>query len=591
MTLTGRIVAEEQKSPSNGNLPRRWDFNVRAIIAPPSDHLDRMALDFGSSNTCAAYFERNSEQVQLVSLDNEVQDEGGVGWNIIPSAVFFHDLTDPQHPKISVGNAAFRDAGLPVSDRDIETPRLDHLDCLVRDAKRWIGKPNYGIWVFDPLGKSARYSPEDIVRFALHELIRQAVTRRSVGCIELSFPSKFTHRQLDAYQQIVHELEDEFRTEQIQVRFERLRLDEATAAALSLLYARVDTEQPGEKEDSFVLGTADWGGGTLDMSLMELRRLPDDTGRMEGTFRGFGGDARLGGNDVTGAFVEVLRTKLLKSVQTIARETGLEEQYELPLCWPTEGRDATSRDGLENYHLLWILAERLKVYLSIRESSRHGRAETTDTQGAKEPAFPRESFSACVSKLVLLLSRSSSSEVQRLPVHRLEHELAGKSSRPVLERLLEPLRAATLGDYYDALLPHTTGRVSVRQRLTEVMERFRRQVETSGGRLDYLLLAGAGSRLPILEELVRQQFNHTRIITNPELLKHRVAYGVAIHADYTAIEDDYFDGFPLPFHVVREQGEHADVAADLRLADPDIGDRHVHRSSPSPRQPGWGLTA
>lgn len=593
MTLDGRILLREQSPGLRGGMPRSWEVPVHVgELSFPEDPIEVLALDLGSSNTCAAYRTPQSE-VRLLSLDAGTGRGDEASGGTVPTVVFFEDLSNPARPKIKVGNAALEAVGRATSGAQLlEAPKPHLLTGLVEDAKRWIGCPQRQFTVFDSHGQRATYSADEVVRMALREIIVEARHRRRFRRVELSFPTKFTATQINAYARELQTLNRELDGLGIDVEFGPLRLDEASAAALSLLYGKVDDESNVPKEDHFTLAAVDWGGGTLDICLLELQRVAGARfSRFQPTYRGFGGDARLGGNDVTSAAVGVVRQRLREALREICRLAGMTEDaatVDVPLCWPSDPIDLFSQNGLGNFHVLWIVAEHLKLFHSNRDVAGDGAATDAAT------AFPEGSIHACLGRLELS-GLAGTDEHKGEPIHELESATQNKAGFEgnFMDFLIAALRRITLDDLYDAS-PRGTGE-SVRRRLQRSIEQFRRQVSAAGVRVDYLLLAGSGSRLPLLKDVLDEQFcdDRPKIISDPALAKRRVAYGLAVYAQVGRIHHEILSLFGQPSDVVQDSLGRLTITDDATagfetlvpvgtrwLARPEDGNRFEFRLHP-----------
>jgi molecular chaperone DnaK (HSP70) len=545
--LPGQIVVSEQEG-----LNRRWvvPLSIDRIIEPePLGSV--LAIDLGSATSCAAYatFDGSGDRANLHALLLDDRIERSIGdRNEIPSAIYFYDLSDRNNPTVCVGEEALEAASSSTLTLD---PQLDKLLGLVEDAKRWVGSDQYGFTVFDVRGNRQQYRPDEIVRLTLRELINRARQRRGIAKVELSFPTKFTRRQQSAYRKIVESLQHEYQSHGIQIELmhgDQLRLDEASAAAICFLYNE-ESELP--TQGRFGLVSIDWGGGTLDHCVMELERISGDRkGRLQTTYRGFGGDARLGGNDVTCATIELLRKELRKRLRDQYAEAGASqaeiEAIDVPLCWPNDPDSLDKPDELLNFHLLRLIAEPLKIFLSNASSPQEDIVNTA--QG-----FISDQKIANVLAQLLITTYNAQTGLPQ-PV-KLDDEVGrmGGVISGLMQGLVDLVRALKLEQIYDYPLAHQKSEESIRDRLTRCLGQLKRQVALAGIEKPRFLLAGSSSRLPILRELLRQEFGDEIVIySRPQWAKRRVAFGLAYFAAASNIEGRFFGRFARPSDVVRD---------------------------------------
>lgn len=578
--LLGSVTIHELRSD-----PRVWHVPVSIDRLVELDPLrEVLAIDLGSANTCAAYAEWDDVDdghVNFRTLPLESRASKGVKWSMdfIPSALYFYSVRDRNNPEVTLGEKALTAATIPSGIKAVEAPDDRALCGLVQDAKRWIGTHELSYTIVDREGKVARYSADEIVRLTLREIINRARQTRSIQKVELCYPTKFTAEQVRAYRTIIKSLDGEFSALGIRVQLNhpnQLRLDEASAAAISFIY---DGSQQEDAEDHQLLVCADWGGGTFDDCVLELERVKDDpSGRFRSEYRGLGGDARLGGNDVTCAMMTLLRDCIVEGINGILKRLYDDKKLpqdtikgiELPVTWEGNLDDEPSREGKQNYHVLWAIAERLKIYLTVKGSS------TGESSLARSAILFMEDRSALVAYLnVLSLRFVYTGKKGRGRVRRKIGELQGN-----LDALEVDLRDAAIAeimrielpDVYDLPLVHQRTEETIRTRLTRRIKRVRRLVDNiwideqdnrdSNGRLNrkrlidtlnveqkQVLVAGAASRLPLLSELLEAEFGDFQINLKPELAKQRVSYGLAFYSGIAKIQR-FFRDFAKPTEVL-----------------------------------------
>ena len=299
-------------------------------MASNSSTTTSYAIDFGTSNTAIARWNAATEQAELVKLSGLSQQLSSLP-PLIPSLIY---IEDAQTAKIVAGQAV-RDRGLDFADN----PRL------FRSFKRGIGTEIQG---FLPELDGMNLTFERVGEWFLRELITnlQGETLENLQSLVLTVP-------VDSFESYRHWLMgvcQSLAVEQIRI------LDEPTAAALG--YGAADRE---------LLLVIDFGGGTIDLSLVQLsqkspetqgyilkwgkKMLGESSAQRKNTARVIAkaGD-NLGGADIDNWLVDYFQTtqELPKSVLT----TRLAERLKIKLTSVTEAQEVYFNDEtLETYEL------------------------------------------------------------------------------------------------------------------------------------------------------------------------------------------------------------------------------------------------
>jgi molecular chaperone DnaK (HSP70) len=193
-----------------------------------------IAIDFGTSNTVIARWNRATQQPETLSLPG-ISLRAGQNPPLIPSLLY---VENAQTPALIVGQTV-RDRGL-----DLATdPRF------FRNFKRGIGAAVPG---FMPELDGQAVGFEQAGQWFLTEVIRQlkAVDPEAAESLTFTVPVD----SFEAYRLWLGRVCEAVQIEQVRM------LDEPTAAALG--YGLADQE---------LLLVVDFGGGTLDLSLVQLR--------------------------------------------------------------------------------------------------------------------------------------------------------------------------------------------------------------------------------------------------------------------------------------------------------------------------------
>ena len=199
------------------------DITLTVDDPPEGEFPGVLSIDFGTSNTCCAYFDPHDdkEPFKILPLDDVGKEE------FIPSVL------------------SIRGEG----------------ECLIgHDA---LHGENYLSLLKMKLGSGTTvqgdYEARDLVCLFIRETIWRAEKklRQRIRHVVFSYPSRFTNRQINDYRYILSRLKKQGVIEQCYM------IDEASAGALSAIYQR-DGKEP------YSLFVFDFGGGTIDMTYSEV---------------------------------------------------------------------------------------------------------------------------------------------------------------------------------------------------------------------------------------------------------------------------------------------------------------------------------
>ena len=195
-----------------------------------------IAIDFGTSNTCIARWNPVTQQPETLSLPG-LSQQLGQNPPLIPSLLYVEDATQK---KVVVGQAV-RDRGLDLTS----DPRF------FRSFKRGIGADIQG---FLPELDEQIVSFEQVGQWFLSQLIEQLAANSQE--VEESLVLTVPVDSFETYRHWLGGVCQSLPVEQVRL------LDEPTAAALGY-----------DMAESEVLLVVDFGGGTLDLSLVKLDRI------------------------------------------------------------------------------------------------------------------------------------------------------------------------------------------------------------------------------------------------------------------------------------------------------------------------------
>lgn len=276
------------------------------------------AIDFGTSNTVIARWNpvtETTETLQLPAISSRI----GQNPALVPSLLY---VENAQQQQVLIGQQV-RDRGLDIQ----KDPRF------FRSFKRGIGTSIQG---FLPELDDCTLQFETVGEWFLSALIQQLKTEYSDvrDALVLTVPVD----SFEAYRQWLGEVCQSLQIEQVRL------LDEPTAAALG--YGKTDAE---------ILLVVDFGGGTLDLSVVQLEKGATKQAKPMGFILKWGEKSAA---DLGGQRPKLARV-LAKAGQTLG---GIDLDH-----WVLDYFEKTQ--GIPVSPLTLRLAERLKIQLSLQSEA------------------------------------------------------------------------------------------------------------------------------------------------------------------------------------------------------------------------------
>ncbi|MFV1965614.1 MAG: hypothetical protein ACC628_09350 [Pirellulaceae bacterium] len=486
------------------------DVDVLRVTQAPDLGQD-LIIDFGNTNTYVAIRDKRREAIPLLGAEEAAE--------LYPTILYFEDVSDETEPKYQVGSDALVGAK--------KCPAA-----AVVGIKRWIGVQEGGMArrrpIRDAKGNKAYYDFPEIARFYLEGVIRKCEkhVRKRVSRVGLTFPVKYTDFRVDAFRQIGNSLKSRFVSKEhdgpdYQVAVE---LDEASAVALDFLFdtkIRAEYIQPlvQEQRSDVVIGSVDFGGGTIDTALLRFSwNGPFGLSRITSTFLDFGGDPNLGGDNITVAVMEMLQTRLAACIS--AADANFGEIHAVDPNRSSNGgrrQPAPERDQ-NNFRILWDLSEATKKFLCSAEWRHRNRDREASIQQDVD-AMRREIVESLNAQLGQLVSVAD---------HRLEDSL--DVWNVVAEAIAEPDFLMNLDEVYDHTVQQDlrgSSGYTIRDKLTQCV----RELSNASDRtpIDFLVMAGASCHVPLAHDLVNEilktKFPKLRIYYDHRRPKSKVAFG------------------------------------------------------------------
>jgi hypothetical protein len=467
--------------------------------------------------------------------------------------MYFEDLSDPQNPIFCLGHEAARKAR--------ERP-----ECCLRSVKRAFQFRDR-LFVMDERQRGHTYTTEELARLLLRRLVSLAedALGQEIHRLGLSFPTKWPARVRHKLERVARDLEAELRRERrpFEVAILPPAIDEANAVAIDLI-----TTEHGREDlpETFYLVAYDFGGGTIDTSVLEVH-LPEDLAAVRTRYIGLGGRGDFGGDDVTRAVLTCLRDRISEAPQctrvVLDGATGRSARLlGIPLVAAGEPLRAAGPDaarwhhqGRQNWDTLWQIAERLKIHLCGSAAPTAGAAG-----GAAADADFGESLAMDVEEEERRRREGEGRhavrdllqpQMDKLFCRVLIEPGAGEVAAPeeavwTLAALLDPLLDADARDTFfrgldvtldeacayplDDIFETNGGRqYTVRQRVEETVLELKAQCEAHAVAPDVIVLAGGGCRLPLVARQFREHFASGRDLLHysRDHAKRRVACGLA----------------------------------------------------------------
>lgn len=551
---------------------RRWVCEVQANVGRPPRLASFVAIDWGTTNSCAAY--RKSITQDEAPLSVSFDEEQRQAPELFPSDMYFEDLSDPHHPVFLLGHDAARRA-------------REHPECCLRSVKRKFQFLDR-VFVMDERQRGHTYPTAELARLLLRQLIALAENTlgQEIHNLGLTFPTKWSARVRARLEEATRRLAADLTQERrpFAVTILPPTIDEANAVAINLIASEHGRE---DLPETFRLIAYDFGGGTVDTSVLEVY-LPQDTTAVQTRYIGLGGRGDFGGDEVTRAVMTLLRDRVADALQRrvvvldpvthrSARLLGIPLVADgEPLRTGGQGAAHLYQLGRKNWDALWKIAELIKMDLcdtGVRPAGTSPRPQhgvPTD-DGAPPLTLSDFSLAAAVEEEEQLHLQRQGDD--RHPVvERLRPRLAEIDCRVLvqpghgeaavareeiwtLDRALDPLDADTRDAFFkelhftldeacdfpleDIFETNAGQRYTVRERVEDTVRELRVQCDDHGIAPDIIVLAGGGCRLPLVARLMRDYFPSDRDLLHydPTFAKRQVAHGMASYLTLRQVID------------------------------------------------------
>lgn len=258
-------------------VERQKDLYMEVVVKPMPVFDGVVAIDFGTTNSCCAFTERDGRQGMI-----PIDDDRSVGKpTTASSTILYKDLFENGEKDYEIGSRAYKLSFDPA-----------YAFSGVRQVKRRLGRTDrYDIRFVNDPDKRESYLPREVMTDILRRILDRAEEKLKgqIKSCTVSHPSRFSLRQigdLTAAFVACGIAEDDIRT-----------IHEPVAAALNF----IQQEEVTSKYQKYNLMVYDFGGGTTDVTLMRVENVRKPNGVVEviPVVMGATGDPWLGGEDVT----------------------------------------------------------------------------------------------------------------------------------------------------------------------------------------------------------------------------------------------------------------------------------------------------
>ena len=322
---------------SNCETSSQYQYVLSVTVKQREEYPYYLAIDFGTTNSCCAYIDKNYNP-KLLPLDTKADSP-----EIMPSSIIYHS-----HPiEGKTYNIGY----------DAETNRTSVRDgpYYISSVKRWLGFR----W-HRKFPNNQKYQPLNVFSHILKHIIneaedyleQQSVESKITKCV-IAHPTMFTPEQQDDLKQAF---------ENIGIS-ELILIDEASAASMGIIYKSYKTRQ-----EDYRLLVYDFGGGTIDIVLSQVRIDGSDIA-IDPIARD--GERQYGGDDVTQAIVDFVLKEYSGRIDR--KNPGL--NFDIPYFEPGRILQPTGNQEIDNATrrnaaTLYQRAEEMKRELNAQVGNR-----------------------------------------------------------------------------------------------------------------------------------------------------------------------------------------------------------------------------
>jgi len=255
------------------------------------------ALDFGTTNSCYAY------KHKLPTASEKDAYKRSLASDEMPSVIFFTDVSNRLNPAYLVG----------VRGKYQIKEQSSKVYSYFLSIKRLLGE-DVSFIVVDEHGAQQKWHVEDIAAFIIKEFIRKAEEEldQKITRVVATYPTLFS---IDRKEAIKRAVQNALRMLGVKVDEKSviIDLDETSAAAFNYIYNNMLMDfgkVMGLKERSEQLLVFDFGGGTIDICLVDARITRNGKIKIETQLKGLSGEAYYAGDNVTLEIFKILKKRI-----------------------------------------------------------------------------------------------------------------------------------------------------------------------------------------------------------------------------------------------------------------------------------------
>jgi len=263
------------------------------------------AVDFGTTNSCFAYKGKIGKSGSIEDALKRADSSPEV-----PSLVFFRDVSNRENPGYVIGN----DARYDIKEYSGQTySYFMSIKRLLGDDKSFI--------VLDQHSGTRRehrqkWHVEDIAAFIIRDIIRRAEEQvgEKITQVVATYPTLFSQ---DRKMAVKRAFERALKSLGVEVDEDsvKMHLDETSAAAFNYIYGTFleEFKRFATLKKECQLLVYDFGGGTVDISLVDVSISRDEKGKLhiDTELKGLSGESYYGGDNVTLEMFKILKNRMV----------------------------------------------------------------------------------------------------------------------------------------------------------------------------------------------------------------------------------------------------------------------------------------
>ncbi len=213
-------------------------FELTAEIKPMESYKYCIGIDFGTTNSCCAYYDEEKKEIALIPLDIAVKEDPYV----LPSLIVYKGI-DGKYIDYNVGH-----------DAETESSSKKYAANFVESIKRKLGQEEKRPFRLDNRVELLALAPweiaRDIIKYMLDKVESHLKNKKIENCV-ICHPGRFSAIQVNDLRKILKNIGIE----------ECLLIDEASAAAMEYIHQRHKNKDG--ISDNYTLAVFDFGGGTV----------------------------------------------------------------------------------------------------------------------------------------------------------------------------------------------------------------------------------------------------------------------------------------------------------------------------------------